>query len=142
MAYSLRAKAGERRGQLCRSVILPDKVSRSTSANADYRSLRIPCRNSPRSVAVPILHFREQGALHPRKPGRLGRGKTHCVSQIDERGCVMAISPTQPATTVTAESIAKALGGRKTGGGWMARCPAHHDRQPSLSIREQRTARF
>jgi putative DNA primase/helicase len=31
-------------------------------------------------------------------------------------------------------SIAKALGGRKVGGGWMARCPAHHDRMPSLSI--------
>src|SRR5689334_12549039 len=33
-----------------------------------------------------------------------------------------------------AETIAKALGGRKTGGGWMARCPAHDDREPSLSI--------
>jgi putative DNA primase/helicase len=36
---------------------------------------------------------------------------------------------------MTAESIAKALGGRKVGGGWMARCPAHADREPSLSIR-------
>jgi len=35
-----------------------------------------------------------------------------------------------------AESIAKALGGRKAGGGWMARCPAHDDRTPSLSIRD------
>jgi len=34
-----------------------------------------------------------------------------------------------------AETIAKALAGRKTGGGWMARCPAHDDRTPSLSIR-------
>jgi putative DNA primase/helicase len=34
------------------------------------------------------------------------------------------------------ESIAKALGGRKAGGGWMARCPAHDDREPSLSIRD------
>jgi putative DNA primase/helicase len=33
------------------------------------------------------------------------------------------------------ETIAKALGGRKAGGGWMARCPAHDDREPSLSIR-------
>jgi hypothetical protein len=37
---------------------------------------------------------------------------------------------------MTAESIAKALGGRKVGGGWMARCPAHEDREPSLSIQE------
>jgi len=33
-----------------------------------------------------------------------------------------------------AETIAKALNGRKAGGGWMARCPAHDDRDPSLSI--------
>jgi len=36
---------------------------------------------------------------------------------------------------MTAESIAKALGGRKAGTTWMARCPAHDDRKPSLSIR-------
>jgi putative DNA primase/helicase len=37
---------------------------------------------------------------------------------------------------VTAEIIAKALDGRKAGSGWMARCPAHQDRKPSLSIRK------
>ena len=37
---------------------------------------------------------------------------------------------------MTAETIARALGGRKAGRGWMARCPAHGDREPSLSIRE------
>jgi hypothetical protein len=37
---------------------------------------------------------------------------------------------------VTAEIIAKALGGRKAGGGWTARCPAHDDHTPSLSIRD------
>src|SRR4029077_14921045 len=37
---------------------------------------------------------------------------------------------------MNAEPLAKALGGRKAGGGWMARCPAHDDREPSLSIRE------
>jgi hypothetical protein len=36
----------------------------------------------------------------------------------------------------SAETIATALGGRKTGDGWMARCPAHEDRIPSLSIRD------
>jgi putative DNA primase/helicase len=35
---------------------------------------------------------------------------------------------------VSAEAIAKALGGRKAGGAWMACCPAHEDREPSLSI--------
>jgi putative DNA primase/helicase len=37
---------------------------------------------------------------------------------------------------MTAESIAIALGGCKAGAAWMARCPAHEDRQPSLSIRD------
>lgn len=32
------------------------------------------------------------------------------------------------------ETIARALGGRRSGSGWVARCPAHDDRQPSLSI--------
>jgi hypothetical protein len=36
---------------------------------------------------------------------------------------------------MTAETIAKALGGRKAGSGWMVRCPTHDDREPSLSIR-------
>ena len=38
------------------------------------------------------------------------------------------------APVMTAEAIAKALGGRKGGAGWMARCPAHDDQTPSLSI--------
>jgi hypothetical protein len=35
---------------------------------------------------------------------------------------------------MTAEAIAKALGGRKAGAAWMAQCPTHEDREPSLSI--------
>ena len=37
---------------------------------------------------------------------------------------------------MTAEAIAKALGERKAGGGWTARCPAHDDRTPSSPIRD------
>jgi putative DNA primase/helicase len=33
-----------------------------------------------------------------------------------------------------AETVAKALGGRRMGSGWIACCPAHQDRKPSLSI--------
>ena len=33
-----------------------------------------------------------------------------------------------------AENIARTLGGRKAGRTWIARCPAHDDREPSLSI--------
>jgi putative DNA primase/helicase len=36
---------------------------------------------------------------------------------------------------MNAETIAKAPGGRKAGNNWIARCPAHDDREPSLSIR-------
>ena len=35
-----------------------------------------------------------------------------------------------------AEAIAEALNGRRSGKGWMARCPAHPDTTPSLSINE------
>jgi putative DNA primase/helicase len=38
---------------------------------------------------------------------------------------------------MSAETIAKALGGRRAGSCWMARCPAHEDREPSLSIRDR-----
>ena len=37
---------------------------------------------------------------------------------------------------MNAETIATALGGRKAGSGWMACCPTHDDREPSLSIRD------
>jgi putative DNA primase/helicase len=37
---------------------------------------------------------------------------------------------------MTADTVAKALDGRKAGSAWMARCPAHEDREPSLSIRD------
>jgi hypothetical protein len=36
----------------------------------------------------------------------------------------------------SAEIIAKGLDGRKRGNGWIVRCPAHDDREPSLSIRD------
>jgi putative DNA primase/helicase len=36
----------------------------------------------------------------------------------------------------SAEVIARALGGRRTGRGWSARCPAHDDRTPSLSLHD------
>lgn len=35
---------------------------------------------------------------------------------------------------MSAKQVARALGGRKVGASWMARCPAHDDRTPSLSI--------
>src|SRR5215831_12502604 len=37
---------------------------------------------------------------------------------------------------MTAAEIALALRGRRGSSGWTARCPAHDDRNPSLSIRE------
>lgn len=35
-----------------------------------------------------------------------------------------------------AQNIVRALGGHRAGAGWMARCPAHEDSTPSLSITE------
>jgi putative DNA primase/helicase len=42
---------------------------------------------------------------------------------------------------MSAESIAKALGGHSAGATWMARCPAHEDRVPSLSISSGRNGK-
>jgi putative DNA primase/helicase len=42
---------------------------------------------------------------------------------------------------VKAEAIARALGGHRAGGTWMARCPAHDDREPSLSITDARNGK-
>ncbi len=37
------------------------------------------------------------------------------------------------------EQIAKALGGaKKSGSGWMALCPAHDDKNPSLSLKNEK----
>jgi hypothetical protein len=33
--------------------------------------------------------------------------------------------------------LAERVQARRSGGGWVARCPAHHDRYPSLSIAER-----
>lgn len=35
-----------------------------------------------------------------------------------------------------AQTIAETLGGKRSGKGWIARCPAHDDKHPSLSIIE------
>jgi putative DNA primase/helicase len=43
---------------------------------------------------------------------------------------------------MTAETLAKALGGRKAGSGWVARCPAHDDRTPSLSLADGHDGRL
>lgn len=37
---------------------------------------------------------------------------------------------------MTAADIARKLHGRKSGAGWIARCPAHDDHNPSLSLRD------
>jgi 5S rRNA maturation endonuclease (ribonuclease M5) len=37
---------------------------------------------------------------------------------------------------VTAADIARKLGGRKSGADWIAKCPAHDDTNPSLSLRD------
>lgn len=38
---------------------------------------------------------------------------------------------------MTGAELAEQLNARRSGAGWMARCPAHEDRSPSLSIREE-----
>jgi putative DNA primase/helicase len=42
---------------------------------------------------------------------------------------------------IRAEDIAKALGGRRAGSGWVACCPAHEDHKPSLSLQDTNDGR-
>lgn len=42
---------------------------------------------------------------------------------------------------MTVAAVAERLGARRVGAGWLARCPAHRDRTPSLSLREGRDGR-
>lgn len=42
---------------------------------------------------------------------------------------------------MTAAAVAERAGARRTNTGWIARCPAHEDRSPSLSIHEGRDGR-
>lgn len=41
-----------------------------------------------------------------------------------------------------AENLARALGGRRTGSVWMARCPVHDDREPSLAIQDAKDGKL
>ncbi len=41
-----------------------------------------------------------------------------------------------------AETIARALGGHRAGAGWTARCPAHDDRTPSLSLTDTKDGKL
>jgi putative DNA primase/helicase len=43
---------------------------------------------------------------------------------------------------MTAEAIARALGGHRAGAGWTARCPAHDDRTPSLSLTDTKDGKL
>ena len=43
---------------------------------------------------------------------------------------------------MTAVEITECLHARRSGAGWIARCPAHEDRSPSLSIGEGRDGRI
>jgi hypothetical protein len=48
----------------------------------------------------------------------------------------MMSAGTNTRTEAAAAELAVALQGRRSGRGWVARCPAHRDRHPSLSIAE------
>jgi Toprim domain-containing protein len=43
---------------------------------------------------------------------------------------------------VNAADVAHVLGGRRAGSGWIVRCPAHDDRNPSLSITDARDGKM
>lgn len=61
---------------------------------------------------------------------------TDCASAVGSAARIEKARARANGCGPIAGTIAKALGGRKATGSWMARCPAHDDRNPSLSIRD------
>jgi putative DNA primase/helicase len=61
-------------------------------------------------------------------------GRHHALVRNKNRLLARLMSPTRMDSKGSLTAIAKALGGRPVGNGWQAHCPAHDDRDPSLSI--------
>lgn len=61
-------------------------------------------------------------------------------------GTLRPLRPLRPqlnhSTSLTAEALSKALGGQRAGRGYIARCPAHDDGTPSLSIADGEDGRI
>jgi len=67
--------------------------------------------------------------MERKRPAR-GRADGRCISRASSGTAGRGVQG------LDAAEIARALGGRRCGSGWIACCPAHDDREPSLSIAE------
>ena len=98
---------------------------RKAAAHEARRALAFAVTTVP--AATPISDIVEavlSGGIPPEVPVR-ARAPPHWPAPAP---------PTSRRCTMPAEIIAKALGGHRTGSAWTARCPAHDDGKPSLSI--------
>jgi hypothetical protein len=77
----------------------------------------------PREVAALVPMPRLIGALGFEVNERRRRGTGRPATNV-------------PSFGLTCEQLVEHLHARRVGRGWIARCPAHEDRSPSLSIRE------
>jgi hypothetical protein len=57
------------------------------------------------------------------------------------RACLRVVATRAAAMNPTDLVLSRLRGKRRSGGGWIACCPAHEDRSPSLSICEGRDGR-
>src|ERR1700735_1842265 len=69
----------------------------------------------------------------PRAPFCVSPGAKIDGISLCNQTCVSSLGGSQ---SMSAVSIANELRGQKSGSGWVAKCPAHDDRNPSLSLRE------
>ena len=78
------------------------------------------------------------GAEHPALVGRVGCAAANVnvtnVTNVTAENAALRANGAPNA--VTASELAQRLHARRSGNGWIARCPAHDDRTPSLSIGE------
>jgi hypothetical protein len=69
--------------------------------------------------------------------GKLSSTETQSVPWRSMQDNVLRVSTERPMVTPQLQRVLEGLQRvRRNGSGWIARCPAHEDRSPSLSIRE------
>ena len=108
----------------------------ATLARAENSSR--PCDADSEHHACPSPRVAGRGVP---PPNRAGRGAQAGLVPPSENCNNEGTTADDKGAPMRAETIARALGGFMVGQGWMACCPVHDDRRPSLSISRAGTAR-
>src|SRR5258708_1814186 len=105
---------------------------RRTNARTTFDRERSSRENGPQRSYLESMDFVAKGAIP-----QIGAFNTHRGKRFGPHD--RSISRSGPGAAMSLESILDKLHGvKRNGGGWMALCPAHADKNPSLSIKEDK----